>query len=159
MSRNLAVVVSLLLASVAVSALPSYGQVVGGIPGGAPLSPWLNLNQRNGGPVDNYHMYVQPAQQLRNTLQMQQYGIQNNAMAVNTVAEQFTSQAAAYGAPAAPTGNGAGFMNQGRFFFNNSGFGGGAGGGGVNGMPGTGGYGRPGGVGAFGTPGLGGAHR
>jgi hypothetical protein len=160
MSRSLIVIVSLLLAGASFSALPSYGQGVGGIPGGAPLSPWLNLYQRNAGPVDNYHMYVQPAQQLRGTLQMQQYGIQNNARAVNTVAEQFNSQAAEYMAVANPTGNGAGFMNQGRYFFNNGGFGGNTGGGGgVVGLPGTGGFGRPGGVGAFGTPGLGGAHR
>jgi hypothetical protein len=143
---------TVILGSIALSAVPSYGQGVGGVPGGAPLSPWLNLYQRNPGPVDNYHMYVQPAQQLHNTLQNQQYGIQNNASAVNTVADQFTSQSAAYFAPASPTGNGAGFMNQARYFNNAS-----IGGGGTFGMPGTGGFGRPGGVGQFGTPGLGGA--
>jgi hypothetical protein len=134
-------------------ALPLFGQVGGvPIPGGPPLSPWLNLYQRNAGPVDNYHMYVQPALQLQNTLQAQQYGIQRNMQGLNNVTEQFTSQADAYYATASPTGNGAGFMNQGHYFGNS-----GMGGAGVFGMPGTGGFGRPGGVGQFGTPGLGGA--
>jgi hypothetical protein len=97
-------------------------------------------------------MYVQPALQLQNTLQGQQMGINRNAAAVNAVSDQFASQSDAYYATANPTGNGAGFMNQGRFFGNS-----GMGGGGVFGMPGTGGLGRPGGVGQFGTPGLGGA--
>jgi hypothetical protein len=37
-----------------------------------PLSPWLYLNQKQPGPVDNYHMYVLPQQQLQSTLQSQQ---------------------------------------------------------------------------------------
>ena len=153
MSRNRAVFSALMSASVALMALPLFAQVGGvPIPGGPPLSPWLNLYQRNAGPVDNYHMYVQPALQLQNTLQGQQMGINRNAAGVSAASEQFTSQADAYFATSNPTGNGATFMNQGRYFGNN-----GMGGGGVFGMPGTGGFGRPGGVGQFGTPGLGGA--
>jgi hypothetical protein len=153
MSRSLFLLVAAALAGIAGSA---YGQGLGGIPtpGGPRLSPWLNLYQRNSGPVDNYHMFVQPAQELRNTLQYQQMGIQRNTTGLSTVSEQFSSTAESYYAPASPTGNGAGFMNYNRFFNNNSS---GAPGAGVFGMPGTGGYGRPGGVGAFGTPGLGGA--
>ena len=153
MPRIRSILAGVLLAGVALSSMQAFAQV-GGVPmpGGPPLSPWLNLYNRSPGPVDNYHMYVQPALQLQNTLQSQQIGIQHNAAAVNTVSEQFTSQTEAYFAPGGPTGNGAGFMNQGRFFNNN-----GQGGAGVFGMPGIGGYGVPGGVGRFGTPGLGGA--
>jgi hypothetical protein len=157
MSRSLCILITISLASVAASALPVHGQGVGGVPtpGGPRLSPWLNLYQRQGGPVDNYHMYVQPAQELRNTLQMQQMGIQHNATGVSAVGEQLVSASESYYAPASPTGNGAGFMNYGRYFSNTSS---GAPGAGVFGMPGTGGFARPGGVGAFGTPGLGGAN-
>jgi hypothetical protein len=153
MSRNRSIFTALLSASLTLSALPLFAQV-GGVPypGGPPLSPWLNLYNRAAGPVDNYHMYVQPQLQLRNTLQGQQMNINRNAANIGAVGEEFTSASEAYYAQGAPTGNGAGFMNQGRYFNN-----GGMGGAGVFGMPGTGGYGRPGGVGQFGTPGLGGA--
>ena len=146
MSRNRTIFRAVLTASVALTALPAFAQVGGPIAGG-PLSPWLNLYNRSPGPVDNYHMYVQPALQLQNTIQAQQMGIRRNAEAMSSVSDQFTSQADAYYATASPTGNGAGFMNQGRYF-NNSG----QGSAGVFGMPGTGGFGRPGGVGQFGTP-------
>jgi len=153
MPRFFTIFSTAVLASIAFTAIPAFGQVgVVPYPGGPPLSPWLNLYNRSAGPVDNYHMYVQPALQLQNTLQNQQYGIQRNAQGLNNVSEQFTSQADAYYATGSPTGNAAGFMNQGRMF-NNAGMGGS----GVFGMPGTGGMGRPGGVGQFGTPGLGGA--
>jgi hypothetical protein len=99
-------------------------------------------------------MYVQPAEQQQNTFQNLQFGVQHNANAVNSVADQFTSEAEAYRAPANATGIAAGFMNQGRYF-NNTGSGGGTG---AIGFPGTGGFGRPGGVGQFGTPGLGGVN-
>jgi hypothetical protein len=153
MARIRSVLASALFVGFTLSAMPLFGQL-GGVPnpGGPVLSPWLNLYNRSPGPVDNYHMYVQPAVQLQNTLQSQQMGIQHNAAAVNSVADQFTSQADAYYATATPTGNGATFMNQSRYFNNN-----GMGGAGVFGMPGMGGFGRPGGVGQYGTPGLGGA--
>jgi hypothetical protein len=150
MSRIYTIFTTILLASIVLTARPLFGQL--GLGGNPPLSPWLNLYNRSPGPVDNYHMYVQPAQQLQNTLQSQQMGINHNAAALNSVSDQFSSQADAYYATASPTGNGAGFMNQSRYFNNN-----GMGGAGVFGMPGTGGLGRPGGVGQFGTPGLGGA--
>ncbi len=153
MSRNFAVLMAVVVANVAISTMPLYGQV-GGVPG-SKVSPWLNLEQKNGGPLDNYHMFVQPAQQLHNTLNYQQMGIQHNANGLNTVADQYSSATEAYFSPATPTGIGAGFMNYGRYF-NNTGSG--APGSGVFGMPGTGGFSRPGGVGAFGTPGLGGAN-
>ena len=151
MSRIYTIFTTILLASVALTAVPLFGQGLG-LGANPPLSPWLNLYNRSPGPVDNYHMYVQPVQQLQNTLQAQQMGINHNAAAVNSASDQFTSQAEAYFAAATPTGNGAGFMNQGHYF-NNTGMGGA----GVFGMPGIGGSGRPGGVQQFGTPGLGGA--
>jgi hypothetical protein len=99
-------------------------------------------------------MFVQPAEQNQNALQNLQYGVHQNANALGSVADQYTSQTEAYFAKGSPTGNGAGFMNYGRYF-NNAGMGTGAG---AFGLPGTGGFGRPGGVGQFGTPGLGGVN-
>ena len=155
MSRNLALVMALFLACLAGSVRPSYGQV-GGVPGpfGTPVSPWMNMYQRHGGPLDNYHMFVQPAEQQQNALQNLQYGIQHNANALTSVADEFTSQTQAYSAAGSPTGVSAGFMNQGRYF-NNAGIGSG---GGAFERTGTGGFGRPGGVSQFGTPGLGGVN-
>ena len=99
--------------------LPLFAQGVGGIPssyGGTPLSPWLNLYQKQGGPVDNYHMFVQPDLQLRNTLQSQHLGIQRNAAAVGAVVNSLTTQAEAFNAAAEPTGSGASFLNHGAYF-------------------------------------------
>jgi hypothetical protein len=103
------------------SALPLCAQGVGGIPqyyGGAPLSPWMNLESRGGGGVDNYHNFVQPNLQLNSALQAQHMGIQSNASSVNAVGEAIVSQAAAAKAQPLPTGQRASFMNY-RGYFNN----------------------------------------
>ncbi len=94
---------------------------VGGIPsayGSPPLSPWLNLYQKQGGPVDNYHMFVQPQLQLNDALQTQQYGVQRNAASVAALGERLQSQMQASNAPPEQTGAGAGFYNH-RVYFNN----------------------------------------
>ncbi len=151
MSRSFAILSVVFLGCVGGSALPLYGQV-GAVPGISPFSPWLNMYQKHGGPLDQYHMFVQPAEEQQNAFQSLQFGIQHNANTVNSVADQFSSQADATRAAGTPTGVGAGFMNQGKYFGTTGG-----GGSGTFGLPGTGGFGRPGGVGQFGTPGLGGA--
>ncbi len=116
---------------------------VGGIPyGPAPLSPWLNLNTKQGGPVDNYHMFVQPQIQLQNTLQAQQMGIQNNAAAVTAMGERVLYEMqSAYG-QIQPTGVAGGFMTQRTYFMNFQGTGG-------SGT--TGAYGTTGAFNTFGT--------
>ena len=101
---------------------------MGGIPGyqpTSPLSPWLNLYQKQGGPVDNYHMFVQPELQLRNTLQAQQMGILGNSALVNAVGNRIIGQWEATNAAPAPTGAAATFLNQGAYFnnFRGTGFG------------------------------------
>ena len=75
------------------AAVPLYAQYI------TPpaLSPWLNLYQRQGGPVDNYHMYVQPNLQLQNTLQNQQMGIQRNTATLNAMGDREMTQAEANG--------------------------------------------------------------
>jgi hypothetical protein len=138
------------------SALPLFAQV-GGIPsyyGGAPLSPWLTLNNRGGGGVDNYHNFVQPSLQLNNALQSQHMGIQNNAATVNAVGDAIVSQAAAAYAQPMATGQAAGFMNY-RHYFNNMG-GNGGGAPGATAAPGRGAGGNIGTAPGLNTPNLGG---
>ncbi len=114
------------------AALPLSAQVGGYQPAPA-LSPWLNLYQKQGGPVDNYHLYVQPQLQLRDTLQSQQMGIQANSAAVDAVGERNLSQREASFAGPQQTGASATFFNQGSYFNNFRGIGAGTGG-----TPGTG---------------------
>jgi hypothetical protein len=79
------------------------------------LSPWFNLYNKQGGPLDNYNMFVRPNVQLRNTLQTQQFDIQQQAVGTMGLGQQMMQSEAARQA-VAPTGAPAGFMNYGRFF-------------------------------------------
>ena len=82
------------------------------------LSPWLMLNQRQGGPVDNYHMFVQPTLQLQGTLQGQQMGIQQNAAGLNAMGDREMTQTQANYAAIQPTGlMAAGFLTH-HIYFN-----------------------------------------
>ena len=98
-----------------VGGIPSYGGTSG------PFSPWLNLGQRQSGPLDPYHMFVQPQLQLRNTLEIQQANIQRNKAGINAVADHVVSTEEAFNAPASPTGVAASFMTQGMYFNSYSG--------------------------------------
>jgi len=103
----------------ATSALPLLAQV-GGIPnpyGPPPLSPWLNLYQKQGGPVDNYHMFVQPSLQLNNALNTQQADIQRNTAGLGTMSDRVMGEMEMMRAAPSQTGVGAGFMNH-RVYFN-----------------------------------------
>ena len=101
------------------SAMPIFAQGVGAVPspyGPPPFSPWLNLYQKQGGPLDPYHMFVQPNLQLNNALQYQQADIQRNAAALGTVSDRVMSQMEAANASPEPTGMNAGFLNHGIYF-------------------------------------------
>jgi hypothetical protein len=50
------------------------------------FSPWMNMFQRQPGPLDNYHSYVQPAMQLQKTVAQQNAALQQqnrNLQALN----------------------------------------------------------------------------
>ena len=120
MSRRTILFAISVLGFFAASALTLHAQV-GGIPspyGPPPLSPWLNLYQKQGGPVDNYHMFVQPQLQMNNYLQGQQMGIQRNSAGLNAVGERLQTQTEANYAAPEPTGAATGFFNH-RAYFNN----------------------------------------
>jgi hypothetical protein len=112
------VFVAAFTAGFVISATVGYGQGVG-TPyrsPNPPLSPWLNLYQKKGGPVDNYHMYVQPDLQLRDTLQQQQSDIQRQTSNLTTLGHQVTQMQQERTRLVAPTGQGGGFMNHGHYF-------------------------------------------
>jgi hypothetical protein len=79
------------------------------------MSPWFNLYNKQGGPLDNYNMFVRPEMQLRSTLQTQQFDIQQQNAGATTLSQQ-VSQFEENRREVQPTGAPAGFMNQGRFF-------------------------------------------
>ncbi|MBN2580000.1 MAG: hypothetical protein JXB10_13510 [Pirellulales bacterium] len=73
------------------------------------FSPWLNLFQRNTGPLDNYHTWVQPEMRLRQTLQYQARNIQS--------LQQYVSQPQTRtDGKLAPTGVGGGFMSYSHYY-------------------------------------------
>jgi hypothetical protein len=56
-------------------------------PPNGPISPWMNLFQRQPGPLDNYHSYVRPELQLRNTLGLQNTALQQQAAGLRLLGE------------------------------------------------------------------------
>jgi hypothetical protein len=81
-----------------------------------PISPWLNLYQKQGGPVDNYHMFVQPQLQLQGALQQQQADLQRQTAGLATLGQQVSQMELNANRGMAPTGVGAGFMTQAPYF-------------------------------------------
>lgn len=79
------------------------------------MSPWFNLYNKQGGPIDNYNLFVRPEMQLRNTLQTQQFDIQQQAAGTTSLNQQMT-QFEENRRGVAPTGAPVGFMNYGRYF-------------------------------------------
>lgn len=101
----IALTVGMLLSLAAVA----HGQGQPGDPAGRPpLSPWFGLYRKNGGPLDNYHMFVRPQFQLENTLRQQQNAIQRNDAGVRSLGQEMTWQQEQLGMR--PTGSGSVFM-------------------------------------------------
>jgi hypothetical protein len=98
------VVVGGLVSAPAALAQPRY------YPQNGPISPWMNIFQRQPGPLDNYHSYVRPEFQLRNTLGMQNAALQQQAAGLQLVGQnQQAGQIAA-------TGTGSVFMNLSHYY-------------------------------------------
>ena len=88
------------------------------------LSPWLQLYRRDGGPLDNYHNFVRPEQQLRRTLDRHGTAIQRQKAGIRSLGNQVSTMQR--GSSVRPTGAHGTFMNYSHYF----GVGGGGGGGG-----------------------------
>jgi hypothetical protein len=84
---------------------PGYG------PATPTLSPWLNLYQKQAGPVDNYHMFVQPQIQLQNTLRQQELTNQRQTAGMTSLGQQMTQMEQDRQAPVHPTGTGSVYMS------------------------------------------------
>lgn len=79
-------------------------------PQNGPISPWMNIFQRQPGPLDNYHSYVRPEFQLRNTLGLQNAALQQQAAGLQAVGQnQQAGQIAA-------TGTGSVYMNLSHYY-------------------------------------------
>ncbi len=78
------------------------------------LSPWLNLYQRNTGPLDPYHMYVRPEMQLRDTLRRQDTRIQQQGVGIGRLKGQVSELEK--GGPLRPTGTGSVFMDYSHYY-------------------------------------------
>ena len=84
-------------------------------PGNRPVfSPWFGLYQRNSGPLDNYHTFVQPQIRLENTLQRQHIAIQRTNEGVASLGREL-SQFGEQG-PVHPTGTGSVFMDYSHYY-------------------------------------------
>jgi len=78
------------------------------------LSPWFGLYQHNAGPLDNYHTFVRPNIAINNTLQQQQFAIQQNSAGVNSLGQDM-GRIQEFGT-VRPTGTASVFMNYSHYF-------------------------------------------
>jgi hypothetical protein len=76
----------------------------------------MSLYQKQGGPLDPYHTFVQPQLQLRDTVQQQQAGLQRQSAGLSALGDYVSQTGSERNRQIAPTGVGAGFMTQGRYF-------------------------------------------
>jgi len=79
-----------------------------------PLSPWLKLYYRQAGPLDNYHSFVRPELQLRETLRRQALLIQQQSAGMSDLRSEVTGLQT--GGPVRPTGAGAVFMGYSHYY-------------------------------------------
>ena len=82
-------------------------------PSTPPISPWMNLWQRNVGPFDNYNSVVGPELRLRDVIQQQNMAIQQNQEGIRTLGNQWENGP---NAPKLPTGTGSVFMNYSHYY-------------------------------------------
>jgi len=79
-----------------------------------PLSPWLKLYSRQAGPLDNYHSFVRPELQLRETLRRQALLIDQQSAGMSDLRNEVTGLQT--GRPVRPTGAGAVFMGYSHYY-------------------------------------------
>jgi hypothetical protein len=103
-------IATLALSNAAQAQRPGYYQP----PGGSPFSNYLNLfRPSNAAPLDNYNSFVVPRRQLSQSLQQQNYEVQQLQNRLNTVQGQL--QQVQRGS-VRPTGNPGTFMNYSHYY-------------------------------------------
>lgn len=80
------------------------------------FSPWMNIFNRNTGPYDNYHSFVQPELNLQQDLRNQAYFNQQQNAAMGTMHNQMTRIEAERNRPMTPTGTASTFMNYSHYY-------------------------------------------
>ena len=78
-------------------------------PSRGPISPWMNMWQRQPGPLDNYHSYVQPQLQLQNQITQQNRSLMQNAQGLESLSQQVNNNQKE--SQVHPTGTGSVFMD------------------------------------------------
>jgi hypothetical protein len=84
----------------------------------------MNLETKQGGAVDNYHMYVQPRVQVQNTLQQQSADIEQQSTDTLALRHYMSQIELVQHGPVAPTGTGSVFMQYSHYFPNGRALGG-----------------------------------
>jgi hypothetical protein len=79
------------------------------------FSPWLNLFQRNTGPLDNYHNYVRPQFEMRDTLRQQNALNQRQAASLNRLSDRVANLQKGE-TPVRPTGTASVFNNYSHYY-------------------------------------------
>ena len=82
------------------------------------ISPWLNLYDRNAGPLGGYLGDVRPRMEVNRSLNQQQRAIDRQGQDLQSLGQQVTEMR--QDGAIAPTGTGAGFMNYGSHFQNSN---------------------------------------
>ena len=85
-----------------------YGTVRG------PISPWMDLFQRNPGPLDNYHSYVKPEIQLQRTITQQNNALMQNAAGIQVLGQQMENGQKE--SQVRPTGTGSVYMDYSHYY-------------------------------------------
>ena len=78
------------------------------------ISPWFNLYRQDGGVLDNYHTFVRPEIQLRNTLRQQEYNISRQGMDIQAMRQNMSGVTRTLGMR--PTGAGSRFMDYSHYY-------------------------------------------
>ena len=81
------------------------------------LSPWLNLYEKRGGPLDPYHQFVRPELRLRDTLRQQDLTNQRQGADVSALGSQVTQMEEDQRAPISPTGSASVFMSYSHYYY------------------------------------------
>ena len=109
---------STVVCAVALSVQPVRAQGAPGAtyrPSAPTISSWMNLYQRNSGPLDNYHTFVRPERQLRDTLRQQSNSIQWQGEGIRGLTGQMNEFREGRSL-AHPTGTGSVFMDYSHYY-------------------------------------------
>jgi hypothetical protein len=80
------------------------------------ISPWMQMFNRNTGPLDNYHTYVRPQMELNDQLRSQNAAIQRNRTDVSSLGQDVNRMQDERRRPIRPTGANSVFGDYSHYF-------------------------------------------